>query len=81
MFGTKIFSWITLSHYVLFDHRFGYLCMRFFIPTKGVICVHFFMCMTLLVLKMLGDDLVTQHVSIIFCKALVSCDLLFVLST
>jgi hypothetical protein len=55
--------------------------MRFFIPTKGVICVHFFMCMTLLVLKMLGDDLVTQHVSIIFCKALVSCDLLFVLST
>lgn len=61
--------------------RFGYLGSEVFILAKGVIHLHFFMCMTLLVLKMLGDDLVTQHMSIICCKALVSCDLLFVLST
>jgi hypothetical protein len=43
-------------------------CWKFFIPAKGVICVHFFMCMTLLVLKMLGDNLVTQHVSNFFAR-------------
>jgi hypothetical protein len=30
MFGIKLFSWIILSYYVLFDYRFGYLMMDFY---------------------------------------------------